>query len=68
LTGGHQERFVVVNVVPGSTVEPDGDAPLFVVDAWITAEFNLDVPTDLVLTAETVESLGGKKIGKIIVP
>ena len=39
----------------------------FVVDAWITGEFDLDVPTYLTLAVETVERLNGPKVAQIIV-
>ena len=39
----------------------------FVVDAWVTGEFDLDVPTYLTLAVETVERLNGPKVAQIIV-
>lgn len=66
LEGGHSESKVVINLVSKTTLEPKEDQR-FVVDAWITAEFDLDVPTYLTLAAETVERLNGPKIAVIIV-
>jgi len=56
----------MINLVSKTTLEPKEDQ-CFVVDAWITAEFDLDVPTYLTLAAETVERLNGPKIAVIIV-
>ena len=54
LEGGHSESKVLINFIPKTTFEPREDQR-FVVDAWITAEFGLDVPTYLTLAAETVD-------------
>ena len=43
------------------------DRERFVVDAWITGEFDLDVPTYLTLAVETVERLNGPKVAQLIV-
>ena len=67
LSGDHTESEVVINLVPDTTLEPKEDQR-FVVDAWITGKFGLDVPTYLVLAAQTVELLKGPKKARIIVP
>jgi len=66
LSGKHQESVVMINLVPGTTLEPMPNQR-FVVDAWVTAVFNLDVPTYLTLAAETVERLNGPRRAIIIV-
>lgn len=66
LEGSHSESKVMINLVPKTTLEPKEDQR-FVVDAWITGEFELDVPTYLTLAAETVERLNGPKVAQIIV-
>ncbi|MCO4763124.1 MAG: hypothetical protein KC502_16525 [Myxococcales bacterium] len=66
LEGGHQEALVYINLVAKTTLEPHADQR-FVVDAWITGEFNLDVPTYLTLAVETVERLNGPLVAQIIV-
>lgn len=66
LAGGHSESTVMINLVPKTTLVPKPDQR-FVVDAWITAEFNLDVPTYLTLAVETVERLNGPKVAQLIV-
>lgn len=66
LEGGHSESKVMINLVAKTTLEPKEDQR-FVVDAWITGEFDLDVPTYLTLAAETVERLNGPKVAQIIV-
>lgn len=66
LKGSHAESCVIINLVEGTTYEPQTDQS-FVVDAWITSTFNLDVPEYLVRAAETVEKLNGPKVAKIIV-
>lgn len=68
LKGIHEEKVVYINFVEGMTIAPDGDDQAFVVDAWITGKFGLDVPKYLVAAASTVEQLGGPKIAKLIVP
>lgn len=67
LEGSHSESVVMINLVPGTTMEPKTDQR-FVVDAWITGEFELDVPTYLTVAAETVEKLNGPLNAKIIIP
>lgn len=67
LEGGHAETVVMINLVPKTTLEPKKDQR-FVVDAWITGEFHLNVPEYLTRSAETVEKLNGPKVAKIIVP
>ena len=67
LAGGHAEKFVVVNLVPKTTLEPKADQR-FVVDAWVAGEFNLDAGRYLTLAAQTVELLSGPKIAKIVIP
>ena len=66
LEGSHSESKVMINLVPKTTLVPKTDQR-FVVDAWITGEFNLDVPTYLTLAVETVERLNGPKVAQIIV-
>ena len=66
LEGGHSESKVMINLVSKTTLEPKEDQR-FVVDAWITSEFDLDVPTYLTLAAETVERLNGPRVAQIIV-
>lgn len=66
LEGDHSESKVMINLVAKTTLEPKEDQR-FVVDAWMTAEFGLDVPTYLTLAAETVERLNGPKVAQIIV-
>ena len=66
LAGDHSESKVMINLVPKTTLEPKEDQR-FVVDAWITGEFKLDVPTYLTLAVETVERLNGPKVAQIIV-
>jgi len=67
LEGGHAESEVVINLVPGKTLEPKTDQR-FVVDGWVTATFELDVPRYLTLAAQTVELLNGPRVARIIVP
>ena len=66
LKGSHSESKVMINLVPKTTLEPKEDQR-FVVDAWVTGEFDLDVPTYLTLAVETVERLNGPKVAEIIV-
>ncbi len=66
LEGGHSESKVMINLVSKTTLVPKAEQR-FVVDAWITGEFNLDVPTYLTLAAETVERLNGPKVAQLIV-
>ena len=68
LIGSHQENTVLINTIPNTTIEPK-DAPnmVFIVDAWIAAEFQLDVGRYLTLAAETVKKLNGPLKAKIIV-
>ena len=66
LAGSHSESQVMINLVPKTTMVPKEDQR-FVVDAWITGEFNLDVPTYLTLAVETVERLNGPKVAIIVV-
>ena len=56
LAGSHSESKVMINLIPKTTLVPKEDQR-FVVDAWITGEFDLDVPTYLTLAVETVERL-----------
>lgn len=67
LAGAHAESEVLINLVPGKTLEPKPDQR-FVVDAWITDTFSLPVGQYLLLAAETVEKLNGPKVARIIVP
>ena len=67
LEGAHSESEVLINLVPKTTLEPKEDQR-FVVDGWVTGEFDLDVPTYLTLAAATVELLNGPKVARIIVP
>ena len=66
LEGDHSESKVMINLVAGTTLEPKTDQR-FVVDAWVTGVFDLDVPTYLTLAAETVERLNGPKVAQLIV-
>ena len=66
LAGSHSESKVMINLVPKTTLEPKEDQR-FVVDAWVTGEFDLDVPTYLTLAVETVERLNGPRVAQIIV-
>ena len=66
LEGGHSESCVLINLVEGTTYEPQTDQ-CFVVDAWVTSKFDLDVGAYLVRAAETVEKLNGPRVAKIIV-
>jgi len=68
LSGSHEEKVVYINLVPGTTIAPNADNQAFVVDAWITGEFELDVPRYLLAAASTVEQLGGPLKAKIITP
>lgn len=66
LAGSHSESKVMINLVPKTTLVPKTDQR-FVVDAWVTGEFDLDVPTYLTLAVETVERLNGPKVAQLIV-
>ena len=66
LEGSHSESKVMINLVAKTTLVPKEDQR-FVVDAWVTGEFDLDVPTYLTLAVETVERLNGPKVAQIIV-
>ena len=66
LEGSHSESKVLINLVANTTLEPKTDQR-FVVDAWVTAVFDLDVPTYLTLAVETVERLNGPKVAQIII-
>lgn len=66
LEGSHSESKVMINLIPKTTLVPKTDQR-FVVDAWITGEFDLDVPTYLTLAVETVERLNGPKVAQIII-
>ena len=66
LEGSHSESKVMINLVPNTTLVPKTDQR-FVVDAWITGVFELDVPTYLTLAVETVERLNGPKVAQLIV-
>jgi hypothetical protein len=67
LVGGHAETEVVINLVPGKTLEPKTDQR-FVVDGWVAATFDLDVGRYLTLAAQTVELLNGPLVARIVVP
>ena len=66
LAGSHSESKVMINLIADTTLEPKADQR-FVVDAWVTGVFDLDVPTYLTLAVETVERLNGPKVAQIIV-
>ena len=66
LEGSHSESKVMLNLVGNTTLEPKEDQR-FVVDAWITDVFDLDIPTYLTLAVETVERLNGPKVAVLIV-
>mmetsp|Transcript_16104 Transcript_16104/g.20038 ORF Transcript_16104/g.20038 Transcript_16104/m.20038 type:complete len:422 (+) Transcript_16104:253-1518(+) len=68
LKGSHEEKVVYINLVPGTTLAPNGDDQAFVVDAWVAGTFDLDIPKYLVAAASTVEQLGGPLSAKLIVP
>jgi len=68
LKGAHEEKVVYINFVPDTTIAPKGDDQAFVVDAWITGTFDLDVPKYLIAAASTVEQLKGPLKAKLIVP
>lgn len=69
LEGDHHEVQVVINLVPGTTLEPNDADQRFVVDGWVLGEFNLDVPTYLKLAASTVEQLSKTcRSARIVVP
>jgi len=67
LEGAHSESEVIINLVPGKTLEPKEDQR-FVVDGWVTDTFNLDVGRYLTLAAQTVELLNGPLKARIVVP
>jgi len=66
LEGSHSESKVLINLVANTTLEPKTDQR-FVVDAWVTGVFDLDVPTYLTLAVETVERLNGPKVAQVII-
>ena len=66
LKGHHSESRVLINLVADTTLEPK-ENQRFVVVAWVTGVFNLDVPTYLTMAVETVERLNGPKVAQIIV-
>lgn len=68
LIGDHDEKVVMINLVPDTTLEPKADDQRFVVDGWVADTFALDVGTYLTLGAVTVEKLGGPMSAKIIIP
>lgn len=67
LAGAHAESEVVINLVPGTTLEPQEDQR-FVVDGWVAGTFDLDVGQYLGLAAQTVELLNGPLVARIVVP
>ncbi len=67
LQGGHAESEVVINLVPGTTLEPQ-EEQRFVVDGWVAGAFGLDVGRYLGLAAQTVELLNGPLVARIVVP
>lgn len=67
LEGSHSEPMVMINLVPGTTMEPRTEQR-FVGDAWTTGEFELDVPNYLTVVAETVEKLNGPLNATIVIP
>ena len=66
LEGSHSESKVMINLVANTTLVPKVDQR-FVVDAWVTGVFDLDVPTYLTLAVETVERLNGPRVAQLIV-
>merc|ERR1712003_145747 len=68
LSGSHEEKVVYINFVENTTLEPKADDQRFVVDAWITGKFNMDVAKYLTAAASTVEQLGGPKKAILISP
>merc|ERR1712157_201646 len=67
LSGVHEEKVVYINLVPNTTLVPKAGDQRFVVDAWITGVFSLDVVKYLTAAASTVEQLKGPLKAKIIV-
>lgn len=65
LIGGHEEEVVMINLVEGTTLEPDNTK--FIVDAWVVEKFGLDLAEYATRAAETVEKLNGPKQAMIIV-
>jgi len=68
LSGSHEEKVVYINFVPNTTIAPENGDQAFVVDAWITGKFNLDVPKYLIAAASTVEQLKGPLKAVLIIP
>merc|ERR1712176_2619 len=68
LAGSHEEKVVYINFVPDTTIAPNGENQAFVVDAWFSDKFNLDVPKYLISAASTVEQLKGPLKATLIVP
>merc|ERR1712115_752011 len=68
LSGSHEEKVVYINFVENTTLEPKADDQRFVVDAWITGKFDMDVAKYLTAAASTVEQLGGPKKAVLISP
>jgi len=68
LSGSHEEKVVYINLVANTTLAPKADEQAFVVDAWITKDFDLDIPKYLGAAASTVEQLKGPLKAKIIIP
>ena len=67
LKGGHEEKEVLINLVPDTTFEPQVEQR-FVVDAWVASRFDLDPGRYLGFAAQTVELLGGPRVARIVVP
>ena len=70
LIGAHDEKEVVINLVPGRTLAPQPQSQRFVVDAWVAEAFKLDLVKYLTLAAQTVELLSpkpGNPDGKTVV-
>jgi len=66
LFGTHQEQRTIINLRDGETLAPRPGDQRFVLDAWVAAKFELDLPKYATLAAQTVELLGGKKIAEIV--
>lgn len=59
LEGDHTEEVVMINLVEGKTLEPNGKR--FIVDAWWMEKAGIDSGAYLTRAAETVEKLNGPK-------
>lgn len=67
LVGSHEEWFTVINLKKDTTLAPKPDDQRFVLDAWIAAEFGIDLARYAVMAAETVERLRPAAMRAVIV-